>query len=449
MNENTTQDRRNAWSQARSMAAQTPESRNRYVDFLRAWSICAVVFGHWLMAAPYISDGSIVISSMLEHQAWTRWLTWAFQVMPVFFLVGGYSNSVSWQSAQRRGQGYGSWLQARLQRLIGPVLPLVLLWAFLAAGAQYLGVHPTMVKVASQMALIPIWFLAVYIVVVLLVPVSYAAWQRYGFFSFAVLVALAIADDLAFFSGFKALGVLNYAFVWLAVHQLGYAWRDGYLAGGRQGSTWMLGGLVILVALVAFGPYPVSMVSVPGQEISNTLPPKVTLLALGIAQCGLLLSVEKPMRRWLAGLTPWTGVVLVNSMIMTVFLWHLTASTLTIGLALLIGDIGLDAIPGSAAWWMLRPAWIVVYLLALLPFALLFGRFERSAAPATEYPNWRLIPGAVLACAGLALLALDGVAGEGLLGLKDWVLLLPFLGAFLAGINPFRKASRGRGADER
>lgn len=445
MNSETEKSRRNAWAQARFLAAQTPESRNRYVDFLRAWSICAVVFGHWLMAAPYIADGSIVISSMLEHQPWTRWLTWAFQVMPVFFLVGGYSNSVSWQSAQRRGQGYGGWLQARLQRLIGPVLPLLLLWAVLAAGALYMGVHPEMVKVASQMALIPVWFLAVYIVVVLLVPVSFAAWKRFGFFSFAALVVLAIVDDLAFFSGFKALGVLNYAFVWLAVHQLGYAWRDGYLAGARQGTSWMLAGLVILGALVAFGPYPVSMVSVPGQEISNTLPPKITLLALGIAQCGLLLSVEKPMRRWLDGLTPWAVVVLVNSMIMTVFLWHLTASTLTIGLALLLGDIGLGATPGSSEWWLLRPAWIAAYLLALLPFALLFGRFERSAAPATAYSNARLVPGAVLACAGLALLALDGVAGSGVLGLRDWVLLLPFLGAVLAGINPLRRAERSAG----
>ena len=225
------------------------------------------------------------------------------------------------------------------------------------------------------------------------------------------------------------------------MHQLGYAWRDGYLAGGRQGSAWTLVGLASLAALVAFGPYPVSMVSVPGQEISNTLPPKITLLALGIAQCGLLLSIEKPMRRWLAGLGPWTGVVLVNSMIMTVFLWHFTASTLSIGLALLLGDAGLEASPGSAYWWLLRPAWIAVYLAALLPFALLFGRFERSAAPAAPCASWRLVVGAVLACAGLALLALDGVAGDDWLGLRLGVLLLPFAGAVLAGVNPLRRTN--------
>jgi len=430
------------WSQASSLAALTPESRNRYVDFLRAVSIFAVVFGHWLMAAPYITESGIQITSMLEHQQWTRWMTWVFQVMPVFFLVGGYSNGISWQSAQRKGQSYSQWLHVRLQRLAGPVLPLIVMWIVLAAGAQGLGLRPLMVKVASQMALIPVWFLAVYVVMVVLVPITYKAWQRYGFKSFGVLVLAAVIDDLLFFAAdLRALGWLNYAFVWLAVHQLGYAWRDGYMAGARQGLTWVIGGGVVLIGLITVGPYPISMVSVPGQDISNTLPPKISMLALGIVQCGLLLSIEAPMRRWLARTTPWTAVVLVNSMIMTVFLWHLTASTLAIGCALLFNGIGLEIIPGSTLWWATRPIWLLVYLLALLPFALGFGRFERSPASPQTYPAWRLISGAVLICAGLALLALDGVVGDGWLGLRVTVLLLPFAGAVLAGVNPFRTKS--------
>jgi len=435
-----TPSRQNIWAQAAYLAAKTPESRNRYVDFLRAVSICAVVFGHWLMAAPYVSDGAINITSMLEHQEWTRWMTWAFQVMPVFFLVGGYSNGISWQSAQSKGQTYGEWLQVRLQRLAGPVLPLIVMWIILAAGAQGIGLHPEMVKVASQMALIPIWFLAVYVFVVVLVPITYTAWIRYGFKSFGILVLAAVIDDLLFFAAdLRALGWFNYAFVWLAVHQLGYAWRDGYMAGARQGLTWVVAGGLVLAGLITFGPYPVSMVSVPGQEVSNTLPPKIAMLALGIVQCGLLLSIETPMRRWLSRAIPWTAVVLVNSMIMTVFLWHLTASTLAIGCALLINDIGLEVTPGSGAWWAIRPLWILVYLLALLPFALGFGRFERSAAGNLTLPSWRLVAGAILLCAGLALLALDGVAGDGWLGLRITALILPFAGAVLAGVNPFRK----------
>jgi hypothetical protein len=430
----------NIWSRAAALAAQTPVSRNRSVDFLRALSICAVVFGHWLMAAPYVDSAGIHISSMLEHQQWTRWMTWAFQVMPVFFLVGGYSNSISWQSAERKGTTYSEWLQLRLQRLAGPVLPLIVMWVALAAGAQWLGMRPEMVKVASQMALIPIWFLAVYVAVVVLVPVTFEAWRRYGFKSFGVLVAAAIIDDLLFFAAdLRSVGWLNYAFVWLAVHQLGYAWRDGYMAGVRQGVAWVVAGGLVLALLVTLGPYPVSMVSVPGQEVSNTLPPKVAMLALGIVQCGLLLSVERPMRRWLASAAPWTAVVLINGMIMTVFLWHLTASTLAIGVALWFDGAGLAVAPGSGSWWAMRPLWIAVYLLALLPFALGFGRFERSPGSSRNYAGGRLVAGALLVCAGLALLALDGIAGDGWGGLRIGVLMMVFAGAVLAAVNPLRK----------
>ena len=296
-----------------------------------------------------------------------------------------------------------------------------------------------MVKVSSQMALIPIWFLAVYTAVVVLVPLTYRAWQKFGFKSVAALLLAAVIDDYLFFTVDRAAGWFNYGFIWLAIHQLGYAWRDGYMAGARQGLAWAIAGAAVLIGLVTLGPYPVSMVSVPGNDISNTLPPKISVLALGIAQCGLLLSIESPMRRWLANLTPWAAVVLVNSMIMTVFLWHLTASTLAIGGAMLFDNAGLTVPPGSGAWWAARPVWILVYLLALLPFALGFGRFARSAPGTGIDSPWRLVTAALLICAGLALLALDGVAGSGWLGLKVWVLALPFAGAVIAGINPLRR----------
>jgi peptidoglycan/LPS O-acetylase OafA/YrhL len=42
------------WSRARDTAEKAPPERNRYVDFLRALSILAVVVGHWLVALPFI-----------------------------------------------------------------------------------------------------------------------------------------------------------------------------------------------------------------------------------------------------------------------------------------------------------------------------------------------------------------------------------------------------------
>ena len=210
------------WSQALDMAAKTPDARNRYVDFLRALSITAVVFGHWLMAAPWVDAGQLRLEHMLGVASWIRWLTWGFQVMPVFFIVGGYSNSASWSAALRNGQPYGVWVGTRLRRLVGPIIPLLLFWAIVALIAHQAGVAPELIKYGSQAALIPIWFLAVYVMVVVLVPVTHRAWRQYGVGSFWALVLCAVLVDVGRFAGgLGAVSWINYLFIWLAVHQIG------------------------------------------------------------------------------------------------------------------------------------------------------------------------------------------------------------------------------------
>ena len=64
------------WAKAREMAQMAPPERNRWVDFLRALSILAVVFGHWLVAAPYIdSSGAVQGGHLLGILPWSQWLT--------------------------------------------------------------------------------------------------------------------------------------------------------------------------------------------------------------------------------------------------------------------------------------------------------------------------------------------------------------------------------------
>ena len=122
------------------LAESTPDSRNRVVDLLRAAAILVVVLGHWTVAAVYVDDaGELRRGDLLELATWTHPLTWVVQVMPVFFLVGGYANALSWRSARTRGTTYGGWLRARLRRLTIPVLPLMLFWAVVAPVAHALG----------------------------------------------------------------------------------------------------------------------------------------------------------------------------------------------------------------------------------------------------------------------------------------------------------------------
>ena len=190
-----------------------------------------VILGHWLLVAPYLEHGQLVAADALSLIPWTRWLTWLVQVMPIFFLVGGYVNGLGWQSAKRRQNSYASWLAARLRRLVSPVLPVLAIWTLIGLAARQLDADPALLKVASQFALLPAWFLVVYILVILLAPLAYRAWQRYRFASFWTLAAAAaLVDLLALGLGWRTLGWLNYLFVWLAIHQLGLA-----LAGWPHG----------------------------------------------------------------------------------------------------------------------------------------------------------------------------------------------------------------------
>ena len=426
-----------AWSRALQLAAETPPSRNRYVDFLRALSIAAVIFGHWLIAAPWLRDGELRLDHMLAVQPWTQWLTLLFQVMPVFFLVGGYSNAASWEAARREGTPYGTWVAGRARRLVGPIVPLVLTWAAMAFVFRRFGVSFEMIQHGSILALVPMWFLAVYLLVVLLVPVTHAAWRRFGLWSFWTPAALVVLFDvLRFHDGHRpGLAWINYLFVWTAVHQLGYLWREGGLAGPRRALPWFATGALAWLLLVSFGPYPRSMVGVPGDAVSNTTPPDLLLLAFGVAQVGLVLALEGPMRRWLAGQRAWAATVLVNATIMTVYLWHLTVLALLIGLAMVLGGIGLHHVPGTAQWWLARLPWFAVLAAGLGLLLPLVGRFERSPPlPEGFTPSTlRVLAGAVLASGGIAFLALDGIAAAGNLGVRGVVVGGLLAGAWLLG----------------
>jgi len=434
------------WARAVEMAGQTPPERNRYVDFLRAYSILAVVVGHWLVAAPYMKDGAVEGGHLLGILPWTQWLTWGFQVMPLFFLVGGYSNAASWAANRRKGLTYSAWYTSRLQRLIWPVLPLFLIWTGFAMTGTVLGVERGIVKMAAQLALIPVWFLSVYLIISALVPLSHAAWQRWGMASFWALVAgAALIDWLSIFRHVPLINFANFGFVWLAVHQLGYAWGAGRLAGRAWPWGLALGGLGVLAALVHFGPWPVAMIGVPGSDLSNSMPPTTALLALGIMQTGFALVLEPLARRALANVKAWAGVVLINGMIMTIYLWHLTAFVLVMVAAWALGGIGLNLVPGSGAWWAARPVWFALYILATLPMIMRFSRYEQAGrgGEASEVPHWRLISGLVMICAGLGLTAAISIASpEGVTGVRLWVVALPFVGAAMARFGPVHSLAK-------
>ena len=410
---------------ASGIAAATPPRRERYVDFLRVFSLAVVMLGHWLMAAVEWRDGRLVAGNILEAAPGAQWVTWVFQIMPVFFVVGGFSNTASWTAAVRDGRGYGAWLGGRLVRLVRPVLVFALVWSAVVVALTVAGVDPASVRARSIAQ--PLWFLAVYVVVIALAPLMIAAQRR---FRWAVAIALAagvaVVDAARWPFGVPLVGWANLALVWLFAHQLGVAWRDGDVRAWTRRRLVLLAAFALgaLFVLTRFAGYPHSMVGGVGGVRSNTFPPSLALVALGTWQFAAALLLRPAVDRWLARPRPWAAVLAANGMAMTVFLWHLTALVIVAAVTLPSGWLSQPA-TGSAAWWAWRPVWIALLAVALVPLVALFARVEVRRLTAPSPSAWRAALAALSVAAGMAFLARKGFVHAGM------PLGLPFAGVGL------------------
>jgi hypothetical protein len=193
-------------------------------------------------------------------------------------------------------------------------------------------------------------------------------------------------------------------------------------------------GLAAMAALVAFGPHPVSMVGLGTDDFSNMDPPTLAIVALAVWQVGLVTALRGPMSAWLRRLRVWAGVIFVNSVIMTMFLWHLTAMLLGIGILYPLGWPQPEA--GTAQWWALRPIWVLALLVILSAFILTFGRFERRGF-GRRRPAASAGPGTAVAAALAAVLVILGLLGFAIGGMHQ---LFSAEGTELIviGLNPFQ-----------
>ena len=73
------------------------------------------------MAAFYLDpDRGLRRADILGLATWSHPLTWALQVMPLFFYVGGYSHLTAWQRAQARGERLRRFVWKRIKALAVP-----------------------------------------------------------------------------------------------------------------------------------------------------------------------------------------------------------------------------------------------------------------------------------------------------------------------------------------
>jgi hypothetical protein len=247
----------------------------------------------------------------------------------------------------------------------------------------------------------PLWFLPVYLVVIALAPPMLALHRRFGLgVIVALLVAILAVDLVGFAGGVSGVRYLNVLFVWLLPHQLGFFYADGRLPALSRPTlvAIALAGLGLLLvltnpplfrALGDVGPewfhglrsYPKSLLGTDLEPIANTYPPTLPMVAMTLWSIGVAMLLRDVANRWLRRVGPWMAAIYVNSVIMTLYLWHMTAYLLAI---LALWPIGFGRQTESTwRWWLERPLWVLAPGAFLAVLVAIFGRFERPAGGRT------------------------------------------------------------------
>jgi len=417
----------------------TPADRNRVVDTWRVIALAVVVLGHWLSASVWIqSDGEVIVMNTLEWIPYAGWFTWVVQVMPIFFFVGGYANA---RALDRKRTNRRTWIVSRFRRLFTPAVPLILTWTVLALVLSRF-IDADLVYAGVLNATIPVWFLAVYLVLIAIAPVTYAWWKRSGWASVATLGGIAVIIDVAYI-GFDVPGVgwINYLFVWSFVHQLGYAWATADTS--RRPITARIGlglaavSLSTLVVVTTLGWYPVAMVTIPGGGPNNITPPNMAVGILALVQIGIILASSIVVGRFASRPKTWRWIVAISGLMMTIYLWHLTSLSLITATGIFAFDgVFFSIEPGVALWWLTRPLFDLVLAAGLAILVAIFGRFEIDINTTFRPMSRRFVTIGLVT----TIVALTGTAFAGIVtreaAINWWIPITAIVAAGLIGAYP-------------
>jgi fucose 4-O-acetylase-like acetyltransferase len=367
---------------ARSDAAALDLSkRDLTLDLARVFCVLLVVVIHLLFVGVDTQARSgIALVRPLEAQSWFPIATWFGQIMPLFFVVGGFASMTAWRSLQRRGGDGADYVKSRVLRLAQPTFPLFCFY-IVAIGVGLILIDLTGALSFEVLdgvffgAGSPLWFIAAYAICQALVPflahLHAVAPKR----TVLVLLLCVIAIDTLHYAtaglGITSywLGLLNLLFVWPLVQQIGFWYADGFFdRPWWQLALISLAGLGMLWPLTAFGPYDVNM-------LVNLNPPTLPLVFLGLSQAAFLRLLKRPLSALMRTRVARGIVFLVGTRLMTIYLWHLPVIIALSGIAILIP--GFSPRPNSSEWWLTRPIEYVLVLGVLFALSLLVGRWEQ------------------------------------------------------------------------
>lgn len=339
--------------------------RDPFVDGVRAVGILLVVALHWLMVEAAWDGRELEVGNALAHgPAWL--LTW-LQPLPLLFFAAGAA--ARYDLARHPGEPGWRFAGVRLVRMARPVAVFAGIWALLVAALPHLGVPEAAVERVARIVPQPLWFLGVQLALLALAPLLVRTLRRFGG-ARVLLVAAAlpvVVDLLRFSDELPIPGWPNVLLAWAVPFLGGLLDADRRLRPGPAGpgartavpARLVLGllaaaGLAATVLLLLVGPYPVSLIGMPGDTMSNLAPPTAPVVGFAVAQVAGVLVFRDALGRW-AGrsrLVRWAG-----ARSMGLYLWHLTAMFAVSGVVLLGVGAALPE-PWTWDWWVSRAGYL-------------------------------------------------------------------------------------------
>ena len=367
-----------AAASAADLAAQTPASRNRAVDFYRAAAMAVVALGHWLGMVAVLHNGKLDGGNLLDWSPEYGWITWIGQVMPLFFFVGGFASATSLRSAERRGARPADWIATRLHRMVAPAAALAAFWAVaLVVGGSAGGFG--VVSLGAIGAAIPLWFLANYTIDTALAPFTFRWFRARPKRFIAGLITVFAIAEAASFAGIPYLPEINWVVGWLGFQVAGFAWQDGMLPTGRKLAAVAAAFWALALAAVTVGPWPAVMLHHGGLEHSPTHPPSTALILFGLAYSFTAAALAPAVDRWLQrSARAWKVTIAANAVAMSVYLWHMTAAVVVAGTAYAVGLIP-EVHPGTTDWWCTKFPFLLANLAVLIPLVKRVAPIEQRA----------------------------------------------------------------------
>ncbi|QPZ37677.1 acyltransferase family protein [Paramicrobacterium chengjingii] len=388
-------------------AGRRRSPRDAGIDLVRAVCLAIVVALHSLMVGVSLGSNGPVFENAAEGHAWFIPVSFFVQVMPLFFIVGGFSTRLAYRSARSRGTGAAGFVAGRVQRLLGPAIVMIAVVGVSLLTMTIAGIPADMVAEAGFRISQPLWFLGVYLGIQALAPAMITAHERAPRITLALLALSVIGVDVAAATtGIGGIALLNLGFVWLLVQQLGFWLADGQIdsLSVRARAAIGIGALVSLIAVIAVGIYPANMYAALN-------PPSAALILLGIAQLAAL-SLARPWLRRVAerelvrDVASW-----INARSMTIYLWHmpLLIALAAIGLVGAMNGVLPLPDPGTGAWWATRPIWIALAFVATALVSQFAGRWERRAMPTPTASTRRAVIASIAGVLSAVVLLVSGI----------------------------------------